>query len=333
MGFKPLILGLLIIVPAVLFTGVHQVREGYVGMYWRGGALLPGFTEPGYHLKLPITRVAEVQMTLQTDVVTRVPCGTSDGVMLSFDKVECVNQLRKDKAWETVKQYGVNYDQTWIFDKVHHEINQFCSSHTVQEVYIDLFEKLDEALLEALQKDCDKWDTGIQLIAIRVTKPRIPDAVRRNYEHITEERTSLRVAMEHARVVQAQEEAEKVKATIQAEMRKEVARLKAEEEAEVAAINARKESDVSLIKIQQLLKEKEGEAEIALIENRVHTDRQKAIADALAYAIRLEAEANQLLLTEKYLERELYRSIANNTKIYYGEKIPQIFSDWRERVL
>jgi erlin len=48
-------------------------------MYWRGGALLSGFTEPGYHLKLPITRVAEVQMTLQTDVVKHVPCGTSDG--------------------------------------------------------------------------------------------------------------------------------------------------------------------------------------------------------------------------------------------------------------
>jgi erlin len=147
-----------------------------------------------------------------------------------------VNQLKKSKAWDTVKQYGVDYDKTWIFDKVHHEINQFCSSHTVQEVYIDLFEKLDEALLDALQKDCDTWDTGISLVAIRVTKPRIPDAVRRNYERITEERTSLRVAMEHARVVQAQEEAEKVKATIQAEMRKEVAKLKADQESEVCCV-------------------------------------------------------------------------------------------------
>jgi hypothetical protein len=43
----------------------------------------------------------------------------------------------------------------------------------------------------------------------------------------------------------------------------------------VAAINARKEADVSLIKIDQLIKEKEGEAQIALIENRVLTDHQK----------------------------------------------------------
>lgn len=50
------------------------------------------------------------------------------------------------------------------------EINQFCSSHSLHEVYIDLFSTLDEALSAALQTDCDKWDTGISIIAVRVTK-------------------------------------------------------------------------------------------------------------------------------------------------------------------
>ena len=38
------------------------------------------------------------------------------------------------------------HGRTWIFDKVHHEINQFCSSHTLREVYIDMFDQLDESL-------------------------------------------------------------------------------------------------------------------------------------------------------------------------------------------
>lgn len=54
------------------------------------------------------------------------------------------------------------------------EINQFCSKHTLQEVYIDLFDTLDDDLAKKLQADCDKYDTGIDIIAVRVTKPRIP---------------------------------------------------------------------------------------------------------------------------------------------------------------
>jgi len=38
--------------------------------------------------------------------------------MIYFDKIEVVNRLKKDLAWETVKNYTVHYDRTWIFDKI-----------------------------------------------------------------------------------------------------------------------------------------------------------------------------------------------------------------------
>ncbi len=38
--------------------------------------------------------------------------------MIYFDKIEVVNRLRKDLSWETIKNYTVNYDKTWIFDKI-----------------------------------------------------------------------------------------------------------------------------------------------------------------------------------------------------------------------
>lgn len=49
---------------------------------------------------------------------SRVPCGA-----------QVVNRLLKDHVYSTILQYGVNYDKTWIYDKIHHEINQFCSAH------------------------------------------------------------------------------------------------------------------------------------------------------------------------------------------------------------
>jgi len=41
-----------------------------------------------------------------------------------------------------------------------------------------------------------------------------------------------------------------------------------------------------------------------------------------------EAEANKLKYTENYLKYVLYTSLANNTKIFFGEKIPNIFSQF-----
>ncbi len=44
-----------------------------------------------------------------------------------------------------------------------HEINQFCSKHTLQEVYIDLFHTVDDRLQSALQESCDRWAPGIEM--------------------------------------------------------------------------------------------------------------------------------------------------------------------------
>ena len=42
-----------------------------------------------------------------------------------------------------------------------HEINQFCSGHTVQDVLIDKFNTLDESLSKSLQEGCSQWAPGI----------------------------------------------------------------------------------------------------------------------------------------------------------------------------
>lgn len=42
---------------------------------------------------------------------------------------------------DIVKNYTADYDKTLIYNKIHHELNQFCSIHTLQEVYIELFGK------------------------------------------------------------------------------------------------------------------------------------------------------------------------------------------------
>jgi hypothetical protein len=122
-----------------------------------------------------------MKTSIRTDVVSNIPCGTSNGTLVYFDKVEVVNKLRKEFVYETVLNYTEMYEKYWISDKIHHEINQFCSKHSLQEMYIDIFDQLDEALIESLNRDLSVWAPGIEILSIRMTKPNIPDRIRKNF--------------------------------------------------------------------------------------------------------------------------------------------------------
>jgi len=245
-------------------AGIHHVEEGHVGVYWVGGALLNYTTQPGLNWMIPgISTFANVQITLQTDTVLNIPCGTSGGAVIYFDKIEVVNRLNKESAYGTIKAYGVNYDRTWIFDRIHHEINQFCSSHTLQEVYIDKFETLDEALATSLQSTCDKFKTGIQIVSIRVTKPRIPEAVKKNYEAIETAKTDLLVREQKENVARTEESTIKMRAVNLAQREAEVARISAEKKIfssrklplneKLSKKKPKNESDLSMMKSNYII--------------------------------------------------------------------------------
>merc|ERR1711939_1095942 len=137
--------------------------------------------------------------------------------MGSFDRIEVVNQLKAEAVHATIKNYTVDYDKTWIYDKIHHEINQFCSQHTLQEVYISKFDTLDEHIAAALQRDINQWAPGIEIIAIRVTKPRIPEKIRQNYEAVEAEATKVKVAAQTQLLVEKEAETERKRAISEAE--------------------------------------------------------------------------------------------------------------------
>mmetsp|Transcript_8413 Transcript_8413/g.16504 ORF Transcript_8413/g.16504 Transcript_8413/m.16504 type:complete len:343 (-) Transcript_8413:193-1221(-) len=288
----------------VLSLSIHQVDEGYRGIYWTGGKIQEGTSLPGFHLKMPfITSFAQVQISLQTDRVTNIPCGTSGGVVVTFDSIEVVNQLDASSALSVIREYGVDYDQLWIFDKIHHEINQFCSSHTLREVYIDLFGSLDESLALALQRDVDKYAPGIRILSARVTKPIIPDAIKRNYERMEAERTKLLISTERQKVVEKEAETERLKATILAE----------------------KQANVSKINMEKQITEKQAYSKIKAIEDAIFLKHQKAIADAHLYESKKRAEANRLKLTPEHLEKLMYDVIKGVPKTYFTESMSHIF--------
>jgi len=294
-----------VVVSGVLFAlSIHKIEEGHVGVYYRGGALLTSTSGPGYHVMMPfLTSFISVQTTLQTDEIKNVPCGTSGGVVIYFDRIEVVNQLQADSVYSTVKNYTADYDKTLIFNKVHHELNQFCSVHTLQEVYIDLFDQIDENLRTALQRDLTTMSPGLNVQAVRVTKPKIPESIRRNYELMEAEKTKLLISNQHQKVVEKEAETERKKAIIEAQ----------------------KVASVAEIQYKQKIMEKESQQRISQIEDQTHLAKEKAIADAQFYKTSKEAESNKLKLTPEYLEFVRIQAVSTNNKIFYGDKIPNMF--------
>lgn len=296
----------LAITGVILNFSVHKMEEGHVGVYYRGGALLHSTSGPGYHVMIPfITSFRSVQTTLQTDEIKNVPCGTSGGVMIYFDRVEVVNVLHPDAVYDVVKNYTADYDKTLIYNKIHHELNQFCSIHSLQEVYINLFDQIDENLKKALQMDLTTMAPGLYVQAVRVTKPKIPEAIRKNYEAMEGEKTKLMIAAERQKLVEKEAETERKKAVIEAE----------------------KTAQVAEIHWKQKIMEKESEKKIAEIEDLTHLAREKAKADAEYYKAEREALSNKVRLTPEFLTLKRYEAMGANNKIYFGNNIPEMFLD------
>lgn len=227
--------------------------------------------------------------------------------MINFEKIEVVNRLHKDYVYETLLNYGVQYDHTWIYDKIHHEINQFCSSHSLQQVYIDVFDQIDEKMKDALQGDCTRYAPGIEIISVRVTKPAIPESIRRNFEQMEEERTKVLIAIEKQKVAEKEADTKK----------------------KMAISEAEKNANVSKILMEQKLMEKDSSRRQQEIENQMYLAREKSLADADFYRLLKEAEANKLKLTPQFLELKFIEAIAGNTKIFFGDKVPNMVLDQR----
>merc|ERR1740129_1059637 len=250
-----------------------------------------------------LTHVRNIQTTLQTDEVKNVPCGTSGGVMIYFDRIEVVNVLQHGAVYEIVKNYTADYDRALIFNKVHHELNQFCSGHSLQEVYIDLFDQIDENLKNALQNDLLEMAPGLKVHAVRVTKPKIPEAIRKNFELMEAEKTKLLISTQRQRVIEKDAETERKKAVIEAE----------------------KEAQVAKIKYEQNILEKESFATMEKITDSIHLAKEHTKTDADFYKIQKQAEANNLLLTPEFLELKKIEAISTNNKVYFGPDIPNMF--------
>merc|ERR1712209_266700 len=164
-------------------------------------------------------------------------------------------------------------------------------------------DQIDENLKAALQRDLTEMAPGLKVLGVRVTKPKIPEAIRKNYELMEAEKTKLMISTQRQKVIEKEAETERKKAVIEAE----------------------KEASVAKIQYERKILEKESLQKMAKIEDEMHLAKEKSRTDAEYYKIKREAESNALLLTKEYLDLKKYEALSTNRKVYFGPDIPNVY--------
>jgi regulator of protease activity HflC (stomatin/prohibitin superfamily) len=196
-------------------------------------------------------------------------------------------------------------DKPLIFDRVAHVVSEECSTSTLREIFIEKFSELDDRIADSLRSTLRVWAPGVEIIAVRATKPTIPTEVRANFEQVQVERTKLGIAQQRQRVLEVEAQTKKL----------------------VAEIQARTTAAVANISMAKQLLEQEGQQRISAINNDITRARATAEADAEHYRVLKLAEADEKRLTPAFLQLTQIQALANASKVYFGDKLPNMYID------
>ena len=78
---------------------------------------------------------------------------------------------------------------------------------------------------KAIQADLQEMAPGLKVHSVRVTKPKIPESIRKNYELMEAEKTKLMISTQRQKVVEKEAETERKKAVIEAEKEASVGKI------------------------------------------------------------------------------------------------------------
>ena len=275
-----------------------QIPTGFVGVPIVFGKVTPPLMSAGLNFYNPFaTYIAVVEVRAQSDSVKDVQCTTNEGISLVFEKIEIGNQLSEENVLSTISRFGVEYDKYLVTNLVRHQVNVICAQKTFHQLAITEFDKLDDMLMQFIQDENDRQKTGLDITFVRLTKPKMPPPIEKNYLSLAEEKTRKQVIEEQKIRLAAEKESEMMVAAKDNEIR------------------AQKQTADGQMMIQSMLAKQKEQS----LHNEMIVDTAKATAEK----IRLEAIGMSALFAIKgYAEVKIAEAMAQNQKIYYGEKIP-----------
>ena len=110
---------LTVIAIACLVDSYHKINEGYVGIYFRHGALQDRVTQPGVHLMRPFfDDFTEVLIRPETHLMEPVTAITKDGILNTFKEINVITLVREGKLVFMAKKFGIDFKRSLVFDRI-----------------------------------------------------------------------------------------------------------------------------------------------------------------------------------------------------------------------
>jgi regulator of protease activity HflC (stomatin/prohibitin superfamily) len=283
---------------AAIVDGYHEIEEGYVGVYYKFGALQEGITGPGVHLKQAfVTTVKKVLIRPEETRMSSVETITRDGISIMFQGISVLSRTTQSKVISLIKKYGNDFKKVLIFDRIKEDLRIFCANKTIDEVYNEQFLEIVEAVKNDVEAQIKTLgDGGVTILNLVISKPDIPQDIAQNYKQVKVQWTEQLVAKQQK---------------VTEEIKKETELLK-------ALADARRQKEVLEIKIQEQIIETEGKQKISEINNKIVRDKQNNLADIAKYAKDKEAAGNTALYSPEYVKLQVAQSLTNNTKFFFS---------------
>lgn len=298
-----------------LRTFVYSVNEGDIGISYTLGSLTNNTKPSGMHIKFPwpFTKTSYVNVRPQTDQIFKVACGTADGLNLVFENVDVGNTLLPQHVIRTIRKYGEDYDTYLVKDKIRHQTSTICALMNAHEVFNTRFDEIDDLLQAFLIKVNEDLDSGLLIDFVRLSKPVIPEGIRKNYERLAEEKTILKVEAEKQERLKKEAETRQI-------LQQKDSELKLQQSQMESQIEYEKSQNVNKILLQKMISDEEQNE----VSNRIKKATSKTSADMTKLALQAEAEGLSSLYNvsgyrEFVITKELGKAMASNSKFFFGD--------------
>ena len=279
------------------------VPEGHVGVFLRKGVFDPKIVTgsnwywPGFPYWQDVVSVKYIQ---DHDEVAKLKCVSKEGVDVYIDSIQIANRIDPTYVLQTTKLYGTSeYDKVLVVNPLAQKMRELCAERTVDEIEITDFHLLDDLLKVEIQEQNTRLKTGITIDWVRVTGITVPVEIKAK---------RLQLAAEKANKILTEETMKRTK--LEKEQQQFISQKDSDIKLQVSANNNR-----------EMLLNTQAEFEKKVIENRMLIDGAKANAEK----IMLEAKALEAMYgIPGYADVEKSRHLSGNTKIYYGDKLPNV---------
>ena len=217
---------------ACIVDSYHKINEGYVGIYFRHGAIQDRVSEPGVHLMRPfIDDYKEVKIRPETHLMDPVKAITKDGIQNTFREINVITTVTKDQLIFMAKKFGVDFKQSLIFDRIKEDLRFvskhriflclpiicriFCANHTIDEVYNTMFLDIVKHVKENVARSISRLgQDGIEILNLVIPKQEIPADIVKIYQQVKVQWTEQLVATQQQKTERIKKETQLIKVAI-----------------------------------------------------------------------------------------------------------------------